>query len=208
MICTRPTLLTLAWASAKVQPCLRKSRPFLIVVVLTLAFLAFILNPKHFIIPEGIECLRSRNYSQMVKSAFPFSDRCSVKKEIRRHLKIMRYLLGIFIPRYGRQLIYILKSVSHSCCNRTQKSLTCSAICFVLGLILIPLAVILVLVALPVISTVLFLLIFACYGILYSPFVTMCEFGMKLTCDGELRSICSKIRRVLVICACFFFYFL
>ena len=114
-----------------------KSRPFLIVVVLTLAFLAFILNPKHFIIPEGIECLRCRNYSQMVKNAFPFSDRRSVKKEIRRHKKIMRHLLGIFIRRYGRHLIYILKSVSHSCCNRTQKSLTCSAICFVLGLILI-----------------------------------------------------------------------
>ena len=186
-----------------------KSRPFLIVVVLTLAFLAFILKPKHFIIPEGIECLRCRNYSQMVKSAFPFSDRRSVKKEIRRHLKIMRHLLGIFIRRYGRQLIYCLKSVSHSWCNRTQKSLTCSAICFVLGLILIPLAVILVLVALPVISTVLFLLIFAYYGILYSPFVTMCEFGMKLTCDGELRNICSKItRKMLMICACFFLFFI
>ena len=185
-----------------------KSRPFLIVVVLTLAFLAFILKPKHFIIPKGIECLRCRNYSQMVKNAFPFSDRRSVKKEIGRHLKILRHLLGIFIRRYGRQLIYIFKSVLHSCGNRTQKSLTCSAICFVLGLILIPLAVILVVVALPVLSTVLFLLILACYGILYSPFITMCEFGIKLTCDGELRNICSKIRRVLVICACFFLFFI
>ena len=140
----------------------------------------------------------------MVKNAFPFSDRRSVKKEIRRHLKIMRHLLGIFIRRYGRQLIYCLKSVSHSCRNRTQKWLPCRAICFVFCLILIPFAVILVLVALPVISTVLFLLIFACYGILYSPFVTMCEFGMKLTCDGELRNIFSKIRRVLMICASFF----
>ena len=185
-----------------------KSRPFLIVVVLTLAFLAFILNPKHFIIPEGIECLRCRNYSQMVNNAFPFSDRRPVRNEIRRHQRIMRHLLGILIRRYGRQLVYCLKSVSHSCCNRTQKSLPCRAICFVFCLILIPFAVILVLVALPVISTVLFLLIFAYYEILYSPFVTMCEFGMKLTCDGELRNICSKIQRVLVICACFFLFFI
>lgn len=115
----------------------------------------------------------------------------------------MRHV-GIFIRRYGRQLTYCLKSASHSCCNRTQKSLPCRAICFVVSLILIPFAVILVLVALPVIYIVLFLLIFAYYGILYSPFVAMCEFGMKLTCEGELRNICSKIHRLLMICACFF----
>ena len=185
-----------------------QSRPFLIAVIVTLTLLVLILKPNDFVIPEGIECTRCRKYSEKHDTTFRFSDHRYVGVEIRRHLKIRNRLPRIFLRNCARKVIYRWQSVSHSCYEIWQKSRLRRVICVVLSLILIPFAAIISLVALSVISVVLVLLVETVYTISYSPFVTTCEFGMKLTCDNKFRNICPKILRMFQICLCFCLFFI
>jgi len=184
-----------------------QSRPFLIAVILILTLLALILKPNDFVIPEGKECTRCRKYSEKHDNTFRFSDHRLVGVEIRRHLKIRNRLPRIFLRNCRRKVIYGWQSVSYSCYEIWQKSRLHRVICVVLSLILIPFAAIISLVALSVIIVVL-VLVETGYTIVYSPFVTTCECGMKLTCDNRFRNICPKIPRMFQICLCVCLFFI
>ncbi|XP_015764870.1 PREDICTED: uncharacterized protein LOC107343791 [Acropora digitifera] len=80
----------------------REYQIFLVAAILTLAFPVLFSKPKDFLIPEGIKCLYCKRYCENYNSAFPFSDRRSVGHEIRRHLKILYHVPGIWLRRFGR----------------------------------------------------------------------------------------------------------
>ncbi|XP_067019097.1 uncharacterized protein [Acropora muricata] len=166
----------------------RASLIFVVPAILTLAFPVLFSKPKDFLIPEGIECLYCRGYSVKYNSAFPFSDRRSMGDEIRRHLKIMYHLPGIWLRGFGRCCFGMWQKsrlFRVSCDERSRLSLAVRVVLSLIGitcgiLILVPLSAALFVFSFCILS-----------GYLYSPFYTLAVFsGQKVF--GYTRATCSK----------------
>ncbi|XP_074628414.1 uncharacterized protein LOC141886227 [Acropora palmata] len=144
------------------------------ILILFLALPALFSKPEDFVLPEGLECLYCKKYSEEHDNAFSFSDRRSVGDEILRHLKIMYHAPA--------KDFVTVTSLLRYCCKMWQKSRLSRVICernsrrsrairVVLSLIGISLGI--PLIALLAVSGLLLFLCF--YGVSYSPFMTLVD---------------------------------
>ena len=148
------------------------------ILISFLALPALFSKPEDFVMPEGLECLYCKKYSEEHDNAFSFSDRRSMGDEILRHLKIMCHA-----PANCFRYIVTEISFLRYCCKMWQKSRLCRVICKensrryraipvvllnTIGILLgIPL------IALLAVAGVLFFLCY--YGVIYSPFATLVD---------------------------------
>ena len=180
----------------------RASLIFLVPAILTLAFPVLFSKPKDFVIPEHIECRSCKIYCVKYNSAFPFSDRRSVGHEIRRHLKIMYHIPGIWFREF-RRCCFDLWQKSRlfrvSCDERSRlsrvicgkKSRLSRAIRIVLSLLFGITCGILILVALSAVLSAFVFLYLISYGTSYTPFQTLSDFSAQ-KCFGFTSAISSK----------------
>ena len=178
------------------------------ILILFLALPALFSKPEDFVLPEGLECLYCKKYSEEHDNAFSFSDRRSMGDEILRHLKIMYHAPANYFVTVTSLLRY--------CCKMWQKSRLSRVICernsrrsrairVVLSLIGISLGI--PLIALLAVSG---LLLFLCYyGVIYSPFLTLVDCCKMKLLSRQISNNSSNLRIFYVVSSlCFVGIFL
>ena len=183
-----------------------RSVPF-VILILFLALPALFSKPEDFVLPEGLECLDCKKYSEEHDNAFSFPDRRSMGDEILRHLKIMYHApANCFrsILTETSSLRKMWQKPRLSCVSCEENSRSSRAIRVVLSLIAIPLGILLI-ALLAVFAVFLFICVF---GFVYSPLMTLVDCCKMKLLSRQFSNNSSNLRIFNVVsfvfCFCIF----